>query len=68
MMNNKVNAEELAIGRMAISLSGSINASNNVHKEGCIYATLCTLKEMMPNEFEEALVTFLRHGTGKDVV
>lgn len=67
-MNYRVTEEELAIGRMTIQLSGSISASNNVHKEGCIYATLCTLKEMMPNEFEEALVTFLKYGTGEDKV
>lgn len=48
--------EERAIGRMAIELSGSINA------------TLCTLKDMMPREFEEALVVFLKHGTGEDMV
>lgn len=64
-MNHKITEEEIAIGRMAIQLSGSINASNNIHKEGCIYATLCTLKNMMPNEFEEALVVFLKHDTVK---
>ena len=67
-MKYRVSDEERAIGRMAIELSGSINASNNVRKEGCIYATLCTLKEMMPREFEEALVVFLKHGTGEDIV
>ena len=67
-MKYRASDEERAIGRMAIELSGSINANNNIHKEGCIYATLCVLKEMMPNEFEEALVTFLREGTGKDKV
>lgn len=68
MMNYRVTEEERAIGRMAIQLSGSISASNSVRKEGCIYATLCTLKEMMPKEFEEALVTFLKYGNGKDKV
>lgn len=62
----EVNAEEIAICRMAVSLATSIKTSDVARKQGCIYATLCTLKEMMPNEFEEALVVFLKYGTGED--
>lgn len=63
-MGHKINAEDLAIGRMAVSLSKAIKTSDSAHKEGCIYATLRLLKEHMPSEFEEALVIFLKHGTG----
>ena len=66
-MNHKINEEEHDIGRMAVSLSKAIEISDSANKEGCIYATLCILKESMPNEFEEALVIFLKYGTGKDV-
>ena len=66
MMNHKVTDDERIIGRMATLLAGSISASNSVCKDGCIFATLCTLKEMMPREFEEALVIFLKHGILKE--
>ena len=66
-MDHKVNVEELAIGCMMVSLAEAIKTSDNTRKEGCIFATLCTLKEEMPNEFEEALVIFLKYGTGKGV-
>lgn len=67
-MNRKLTDDELRLGRMAVIVATLMEKSDNIDKAGCIYATLCTLKESMPDEFEEALVTFLRYGTGKDKI
>ena len=67
-MKRKLTDDELRLGRMAVILATLIEKSDNIDKGGCIYALLCTLKENMSDEFEEALITFLKHGTGKDTV
>lgn len=64
----KLNDDEIRLGRMAVILATLIEKSDNIDKGCCIYALLCTLKENIPDDFEEALVTFLKHGTGKDKV
>lgn len=67
-MERKITNQERNIGHMAVQLCETIRISDKANKEGCIYSTLCILKEAMPDEFEAALVTFLKYGTGKDTV
>ena len=67
-MDHKLTDGEMRIGRMAVILATVIARRDDIDKAGCIYALLCTLKENMPTEFEEALVTFLKYGIRKDKV
>lgn len=57
-----MNINELLIGKEACHLSELI-AHANVDKAACIYALLCELKNSNNDEFEAALVAFLKHGT-----
>ena len=59
-------AKELIIAKEACDLSNLIAASD-VDKGACIYALLCELKTNMNDEFEKALVAFLKHGTGEEL-
>lgn len=62
----KLNDDEIRIGRLAVILATVIASNDKINKGSCIYALLCTLKENMPDDFEEALVTFLKHGIVKE--
>lgn len=39
---------------------------DKVMKQGAIYSTLCGLKEIFGEDFEEPLVYFLAHGDNKE--
>lgn len=59
--------EEAILASMCVKMSEAIKLTKH-NKDGFIFALLCTLKEDMPDEFEAALITFLKYGTGKDKV